>query len=206
MRALEKTFAILAFLALASQTVRHAYMLWFEPRGSVLDKYDQPFKTQITAATSLDELVRRYDEVHKQADLARQEALKKGGEGTPGGFSASELRDPFKSEMMLHDAITEWEGRAKEIHEMRFYCLIGFGLFVLGLLTFRRINQWFGLTLMIAAFSEFIYWTSPTFLGGTREYDRLLANKFALSAAALILLLASIWYLRIFAGKQDPSH
>ena len=44
MRALQKTLAIVAFLVLAPQTLRHAYMLWLEPRGSVLDKYDQPVK------------------------------------------------------------------------------------------------------------------------------------------------------------------
>jgi len=42
-----KTLAIIAFLALASQTVRHAYMLWLEPRKSALDKYDQPRKEEI---------------------------------------------------------------------------------------------------------------------------------------------------------------
>ena len=65
MRALLKTLAILAFVALVVQTVRHAYMLWFEPRGSVLDKYDQPVKSEIGTAASLDELLRRYDPVHR---------------------------------------------------------------------------------------------------------------------------------------------
>jgi hypothetical protein len=204
MKAMQKTFAILAFLALASQTVRHAYMLWFEPRGSVLDKYDQPVKEQITAATSLDELLRRYDAVRKQADLERQEAARKGEELSVGDVPMG-MREPFKSEQILHDAITEWESRAKEIREMRFYCFIGFILFVGGLFTYRKLNRWFGITLMIAAFSEFIYWTSPTFLGGTQEFHRLLANKFALSAASLVLLTGAIWYLGIFGEKNERS-
>jgi hypothetical protein len=72
MRALLKTLAIIAFLALASQTVRHAYMLWLEPRKSVLDKYDQPRKEEIAAVASLDELLRRYDPIRKQVDLAKE--------------------------------------------------------------------------------------------------------------------------------------
>lgn len=74
MRALEKTLAILAFVVLVSQTVRHAYLLWLEPRASVLDKYDQPLKNDIANAGSLDELVRRYDPVRKQVDADRQKA------------------------------------------------------------------------------------------------------------------------------------
>ena len=68
MKPLLKTLAILAFVALVVQTVRHAYMLWFEARGSVLDKYDQPVKSEIGSAGSLDELLQRYDPVRKQVD------------------------------------------------------------------------------------------------------------------------------------------
>jgi hypothetical protein len=202
MKVLLKTFAIIAFLALASQTVRHAYMLWFESRGSVLDKYDQPVKEQITEATSLDQLLGRYDAMHKQVESAKQERAQKGEDVSTLEYSNDE---PFKSEKKLRDAITQWEETAKEIHEMRFYCLIGFFLLVGGSITYRRLNRWFGITLMIAGFSEFIYWTSPTFLDQTREFDRLLANKLALSAIALVLLIAGILYLRVFAERDESS-
>jgi hypothetical protein len=60
------------------------------------------------------------------------------------------------------------------------------------------------LTLLIAGFSEFIYWTSPTFLGSTREFDRLLENKFVFSLLSLVLLMVVIWFLRIFADESEP--
>lgn len=202
MKALQKTLAIIAFLALASQTVRHAYMLWLEPRGSVLDKYDQPVKGQIAAAASLDELLRRYDPVHKQADAAKQERLKTREEPS---FMEQTEKEPYKSEKMLREAITQWEERSKEVRALRFYWLIGLVFLVLGLLTYSKRNRWFGLTLVIAGFSEFIYWTSPTFLGSTSEFDRLLANKLALSAVSLILLIAVIWFLRIFSERDSRS-
>lgn len=56
---------------------------------------------------------------------------------------------------------------------------------------------------MIAGFSEIIYWTSPTFLGSnTREFDRLLVNKLALSAVSLALLGLAIRFLRVFAEER----
>lgn len=202
MRALQKTLAIVAFLILAPQTLRHAYMLWLEPRGSVLDKYDQPVKDQISTAKSLDELVRRYDPVRKQADKAREELSR---EGKSLDYNEAFQFEPYKSERLLKEAVQEWEKRSKEIHALRLYWIAGCVFLILGLFSYRKLNRWLGLTLLIAAFSEFIYWTSPTFFGDTREFDRLLAYKVALSAVSLVLLIAVIWLLRIFVENREPS-
>jgi hypothetical protein len=51
MKALHRTLAILASLFLVVQTVRHAYVLWLEPRTSVLDRFDQPRKDEIAAGS-----------------------------------------------------------------------------------------------------------------------------------------------------------
>jgi hypothetical protein len=197
-KALKKTLAIVALLFLTAQTIRHAYLLWFEPRGSVLDKYDQPLEGQISGAASLEELVKRYDQVRKEVDLARLEAAKAGKEVSYGDESRLE---PYKSENTLRDAIKEWESKAKDIHALRFYWFIAFALFVCGFLAYKKLNRWLGLTFLIAAFSEFIYWTSPTFVGGTREFDKLLGNKFVFSVMSLILLVVVIWFLQIFADE-----
>lgn len=205
MNALQRTLAIIAFLALATQTVRHAYLLWLEPRKSVLDKYDQPLKDEISSATTLEELLRRYDPVRKAADQARQERSKEAQAGKPYRFDDMQT-EPFKSERALHEAIADWERKAKEIRELRFYWFVGLLVLVMGLLSYKRLSRWLGLTLLIAAFSEFIYWTSPTFLGGnTREFDRLLANKLAFSAVSFVLLLTVIWLYGIFAEKKEAS-
>jgi hypothetical protein len=199
MNALQKTLAIIAMLSLVSQTIRHAYLLWVEPRGSVLDKYDQPLKNEITSATSLDELLRRYEPIRKQVDAAKEESAKA---GKPYGWQ--EGTEPFKSESALRAAIKDWEQQSKEIHELRFYWLIGLALYGLGLLIYSKLSRWLGLTLVIAGFAEFIYWTSPTFFGpGTHEYERLLINKFAFSLVSFALLLAVIRLNRIFANAQE---
>jgi len=203
MNALQKTLAIVALLILVTQTVRHTYILWLEPRGSVLDKYDQPLKDQISSAASLDDLLRSYDRVRKEADLSKQEAAKAGKEVT---YRDETQLEPYKSEQALRSAITDWENKSKEIHGIRFYWSIGLGFLVLGLLMYKKWNRWFGLTLLIAAFAEFIYWTSPTFFGGgIREFNRLLVNKLVFSIVSLALLSAVIRFLDIFAEKPKQA-
>ncbi|HEV7675343.1 MAG TPA: hypothetical protein VGQ12_12500 [Candidatus Angelobacter sp.] len=201
MNALQKTLAIIAFLILASQTIRHAYVRWIEPRTSVLDKFDNPLQDEIQNAASLDALMRRYDPVRKQVDEAKQELSKAGKQLT---YGEERNLEPYKSEHELHEAIIEWEKKSKEIHELRFFWLVGFVLFAVGLVIYKKLNRWFGLTLLMAAFVEFIYWTSPTFLGvNTREFDRLLGNKLAFSAISLVLLVAVIWLNHVFTNEAE---
>jgi hypothetical protein len=197
MKPLLKTLAIVAFVSLLVQTVRHAYMLWFEPRGSVLDKYDQPVKSEIASAVSLDELLRRYDPVRKQVDELSKTSSRPAYEQAQ--------KEPYKTEQTLRQAIVEWEEKSKEIRAIRLYCLVAAVLFVMGLLACKKLNRWLGITLLIAAFAEFIYWTSPTFIGPTREFDRLLANKLALSIVSLVFLVGAIWFLDIFAEREESS-
>jgi hypothetical protein len=198
--ALQKTLAIVALLVLVSQTVRHAYILWLEPRNSVLDKYERPLKDEISAATSLDQLLSRYDQAHAAADAARKQAAKN-GESDP-EYKLAQV-EPFKSERELHEAITQWEARSKEIHALKFYWLVGIALSAFGMLIYFLRRRWLGLTLLIAGFSEIIYWTSPTFLGiSTREFDRLLGYKLAYSVVSLALLLVVIMTQGIFSQPQ----
>src|SRR5262249_12279979 len=210
MRGLEKTIVILAFLALLSQTVRHTYMLWFESRESVLDKYEKPRKGEIEAAKSLDELLQRYEPIRKQVDQLREERAKAGSttdEGTLGKTPPLEDTqiEPFKSEHELRQAINEWEEKANEIHELRFFWTVGLVFLILGMVIYRKLNRWLGLTLIIAGLSEFIYWTSPTFFGGTHEFDRLLWNKLLLTLLSLVLLLLVMWFNRVFANQEPPK-
>jgi hypothetical protein len=204
MNALQKTLAMIAFLVLISQTVRHAYLLWIEPRGSVLDKYDQPLKGEIAGAASLAELVQRYDQVRKEVDQAKQERLKAGQKELK-DIDQNEL-EPYKSEHMLREAIEDWESKSKEIFEIRFYWFVGLVLCAVGLPLYRNLNRWFGFALVIAGFAEILYWTSPTFLGpSSHEFNRLLANKLILSVISLVLLIATIVWLKIFAEKDEAK-
>ena len=204
MKTLQKTLGIVALVVLTAQTVRHAYLLWFEPRASVLDKYDQPLKDEIAAARSLDQLVTRYDPVRREADRAREQARANKEERI--SVLDEENREPFKSEVALREAIREWEEKTKELYSLRFYCLVGFCLLLAGAWLFRYRSKWLGVSLEIAAFSEFVYWTSPTLLGASvREFDRLLANKLLFSLLSLLLLGLIAWLQGVFAQDSEAT-
>ena len=200
MKALQRTLAILASLFLGVQTVRHAYVLWLEPRTSLLDRYDQPLKDEIASAGSVDELVRRYEPARQEVDRIKAERR---ATDPKAQFQGDLESEPFRSEQSLRAAITSWEERAKELHALRFYWFVGFLLALAGAVCHLRVNRWCGVTLLIVGFSEIIYWTTPTFLGtATREFDRLLVNKFALSLVSLFLLGLSIRLLRVFEEER----
>ena len=202
LKALQRTLAILACVFLVVQTVRHAYVLWLEPRKSVLDKYDRPLKDEIAAAASVDELVARYDPVRKDVDRIKAERR---AADPKAHFEDEQEAEPFRSEASLREAISSWEERAKEIQSLRFYWSVGLFLAVLGVGLYLRANRWVGMTLVIAGFSEIVYWTSPTFLfSATREFDRLLVNKLVLSVVSVVCLGLAIRMLGVFSeGKHE---
>lgn len=69
MKALKVTIFLLAILVLSTQFARHLYVRYLEPRGSVLDKYEQTeTKKAIKTAISLNELMSRYDAAKKRVD------------------------------------------------------------------------------------------------------------------------------------------
>jgi hypothetical protein len=186
------------------------YHRWLEPRTSVLDKYDRPLAPEIDAALSLEELVRRYEPLRQEVERVRAERKPRAVPGMPPGIPSSldEFdQEPFKSERQLHEAITTWESRAREIRAVRFHWATGLGFAVIGFIAYRALNRWFGLSLVIVGFFQMVYWTSPeftsVFLGGTREFDRLLTNKLVLSLASLVMLAIAVGVCEVF--KEDPE-
>ena len=201
MTALLRTLGIVACLFLVVQTIRHAYVLWLEPRASVLDRFDRPLKDEIAAAGSLDVLVKRYEPVRREADRVRAERR---AADPKAEFHVDE--EPFKSEAALREAITGWEERAKELHGVWFYWLIGAALAAIGVVVYRRINRWAGVSLLIIGFSEIIYWTTPSFFGGgVQEFDRLVATKLALSFVSLVMLVSAIHLIGPFRESRSAA-
>ena len=199
-----KTFGtvvtIIAFFILIPQTARHVYVRWIEPRGSVLDKFKQPMKQNITAATSLNELLELYERERAKRGSSSHEGSATTVASEP-GYGSSPSAGPVSSlastaESNLEQAITDWEKCSDEIFELRFYWSLGLGLVVLGIIA-HKLNLAAGLVLRIIGFSEMIFWTSPSFIGsGTHEMNRLLVNKLVFSSitlALLTLILAVGW-------------
>ena len=200
MKALRTTLFVIAFIILASQTFRHAYVRWLEPRASVLDKYGTAAQKQILLAKSLDELVALYDTAHaKLAEYDKNHPEEAGKETyLRSGPSAPLAKDEFS----LREAITEWEHQSKEIHELWHFWIVGLIAFAIGSFLVLKTERWIGMALLILAFTEMIYATSPTLrsLGSQPEFDRLLVYKFVLSIVSLILLLIA-W----FAGRRAET-
>jgi hypothetical protein len=202
MSALKKTLFILALVSVTAYTVRHVYYKWFQPRESVLDKYENAVTGQIKAATSLEDLVTLYDEAKKKLD-----AYKADKSNPEIDYSDRKETEPYKSELELRDAIEGWEKKSAVIFELRFYWGVGLLLLVVGYIVFRKLNGWLGLAVIIVGFTEQVYWTSPSFISGSGvEYDRLLSNKLVFSVATLALLIAIAFFTDTLTNKKDENH
>ena len=201
MRVLQIALAIIACLILSVQTVRHGYLLWFQPRTSVLDKYDKPLNSEIALATSVDELLRKYQPFRAEVDKIKATHRADDPKST---YQDESDTEPFKSEQALRQAIVDWEEKSKEIHALKFYWFVGLLFVTTGLFIYKRKNPWLGLVGLIIGFSEFVYWTSPSFMGeSTREYDRLLMNKFTFSFLSILVLGVVLISIRAFQDKNS---
>jgi hypothetical protein len=212
MKALQTTLFVVTALILSTQAVRHIYVRCLEPTGSVLDRYEPTVTADIKKATSLDELVKLYDEAHNKVKAADEESK------DPANVSASKSEDepyvsalksekePYKSESLLKEAIHDWESKTKEVFELRYFWFSGVAFLIIGFLCYRKDLPWLGLTLLIAGFSEMIWATSPSFRGTPQsEFDRLLTNKIIFSLISLVLLLGIGFAVRRIELKRERS-
>ena len=196
MRVLKIIFFLIALTILTTQSIRHVYIRWFEPRGSVLDKYGDKVEADIAASKTLAELEAMYAEAHRK--LLELEKQKK-PEEPPADRSETErykaeLSEKREKEWKLKSAVGQWERNTREIYELRFFWVCGAGLLVIGLLAHRRYKSWLSLAAIKIGFLEMIWWTSPSFrsLGAQAEFDRMLLNKLVLSIVTLAILI-TVW-------------
>jgi hypothetical protein len=191
MRPLRLTIFVLLLMAFGGQIVRHSYVRWFEPRASVLDKYESKAATEAKGARTLQELDKLYaDAIAKEK--AEQEALEADPPRAdkPRRFRPEERMASFE----LKSAIQEWEGRQKDLRELRFFFGAGVVALILGFVCERLRLAWGAVAFAALAFVEMLWWTTVSWHSGLwREYDRLLDNKLALTAAAIALLLLARW-------------
>jgi hypothetical protein len=199
MKPLRTTLFILAFVLLASQTFRHAYVRWMEPHDSVMDKYGTDTEKKILSAKNLDELERLYA-ANKLKIKEEKEAKAKLPEDQRYGMTDAE-----KSELDLSGAIKDWEQKTREVYELWRFWFAGIGALIAAAVFYRR-DRWVGVSFVILAFAEMIWATSQSFraLGGAQtEFDRLLTQKFILSFVSWILLLITWYSLKRYEGLKE---
>ncbi len=204
MKALKITVFLLAVLVLTTQFARHIYVRYLEPRGSVLDTYEQTeIKKAIKVATSLDELVSRYDAAKKRVDeLDKQRkkaeaSMSKDNRDVFRDKFGEEHKEDYEQESDLKRAIQEWEKRSEEIYELRVFWLFGFAFLIGGVILLVRGLDWMGMAFIVSGIVEMIWWTSPSFrfAGSPLEFERLLMNKLVFTVITLILVIVA-WVMQ----------
>ena len=232
MRNLKLVLFILGFVTISIHCVRLVYLVFLESRSSVLHEYEEPVEAEIRESRDLGELLRLYEEAHARVEAyERDESIEEpsppSGISDQHGISDQQRQmqrqlqrhiarrrldaersetEPYKSEIALRKAIQDWEGKSREISKLRFYWLFGFVFLVLGCSAYRWLDEWLGISGIIVAFSEMIFWASPVYLTviSSREFERLLHNKLVLALITFALLVAAFWMTEI-AGRTKES-
>lgn len=199
MRTFQIILLIVSFNLVTTQFLRHAYVKWFEPGTSTLEKYSDETEKGISAARTLEELDALYAKAHQQV----KEAERTAGDRPRNEFEKKE-KEPYKSEQELKQAIQTWESHEKEIHRLHFFWLAGAGCFFLGLGCYAFVNRWIGLATVIVGIGEMIWWTSPSFrvLGAQAEFDRLLTHKLLFTAMTWALVIGA-WVLSLLEARRE---
>ncbi len=187
MRGLQITLLILGLLIMSTQTFRHVYVKWIEPRGSVLDEFRDDVEEDIAETKSLDELKELYRQAH-----GKVEAFEEKHPEAKVRMRADQAL--YVDEEEIEQAIRRVEGQRKSIFELWFYWLCGLGSVLLGLLAYRKFSRWLGMVGLITGFTEMAFWTSPLWrsAGPQGEFERLLTLKLLLSVVS-VALLVTLW-------------
>jgi hypothetical protein len=192
MRRLQITLFIIAMVFSSTQTFRHVYTKWLEPKTSVLDKYDEKIEKDIYKSKSINELLALFDDAHKKV-----KAYEKDKNNPEINEHQKEDKEPYKTMIKIQDSIEKWESYGIQISKMRFFWSCGLISVILGFFIYIYLNDWLGMVGIITGFTEMIFWTCPTIFGifGARfEFERLLNNKLFFSIITWLLLL-SAWFL-----------
>jgi hypothetical protein len=190
-RALLTTLFVLLMVVLTTQTFRHVWVKWVEPKGSVLDEFREPVEKDIAESRSLDELKAMYAKA--RAGLKTYEE----------GKSLEEIdlarrtnRSTYLDESQLEQAIRKVEDQDRTVFQVWFYWGWGLVSILLGLFAMARVDPWLGVVGLITGFGEMAIVTNPLYrsFGPQAGFERLLTLKLVLSVATVVLLL-SLWLL-----------
>jgi hypothetical protein len=204
MKQLQITLFLLASLVLLTQTVRHIHLYFFElsSNTSAIDPFwpDYQVKKEVTEEPSMTALVAEYGMTQSKIN-----ALEKGKNKEQLEELRKEEEYLYQKNSKLRDEIESRERRIREIRDLWIFCFAGIVFIILGAVFYLKQASWTGMSLLIAGFSELIWWSSPSFSGGgaNAEYELLLINKTVLSLIGLGLLYVA-WYFRArLASKNE---
>ena len=183
MHGFQYTVLIIVVLFLGVQTAHFTYMKFLYPTSSVLD---EQLDDSIRSATSLEDLVQRYEE-----SSARVEEYESGL--SPEEYASRSIdMEPDR----LKAAIRDWERKQEQHTRLLFHWAFGLLLTVAGTAIHMRTTSWVGSALIVAGLAEMIWWSSPAIsLGGAvAEFERILNTKIILTLVTSAVF-AAVWML-----------
>jgi hypothetical protein len=189
MRSLQITFFILFFVTLSSQSFRHVYIKFIEPKNSILDEFKSHVEKDIDSSQTLIELKELFAKAKAKYDTLDN----KNDSSFAGKANLEKLKEDKNK---IENIISYREGQNKKIFEIWFFWSMGLLSLLIGCVVYRKINNWIGIASIITGFTEMIWWTKPSFrsFGKITEFELLLNIKVLLSIVTLTLL-TTLWLL-----------
>ena len=183
MKPLQITLFIIANIIFITQSGRDVHQLIWGSEPSILDQFD-PEQTKARSEKKTEVLVDEYRKVNEEI-----RALEKG----QGWKEVQDIRqgheDLYQKKGALQSEISERETKRREFRDVWIFTGFGAALIVLGVALYRSRAVWAGLSIVIAGFTVFEYWASPSFFSGAgAEFHALLVSKTVLTFIALAAL------------------
>ncbi len=182
---------LIAMLISSTQTFRHFYVKFIQPTDSVLDQFKTETESDIDRAKSIGDLVALYrkakDEIKKYESDSSNPKIE---------HRRRKNIEPYKSEIQIKEEIRSREYDQNQLFKLWFYWICGLLSTIIGIIAFKKINKWLGLSGIIVGFSEMLCWTSPLFHNRllSQQYEYLLNYKLLFSLVTLVFL-AALWLI-----------
>ena len=189
MKPLQITLFIIANVIFITQGGRDVHQLVWGSERSVLDQFS-PDKIKPQSEKNTEVLVDEYRKVNEEI-----RALEKGKGWKEMQDIQQEHEDLYQKRGVLQSEISERETKKREFRDVWIFTAYGAALIILGTVLYCRRAVWPGLSVVIAGFTVFEYWASPSFFSGANaEFHALLVSKTVLTFIALVALYV-VWRL-----------
>lgn len=192
MKAFQIVMFVIAMVLATTQTMRHIYVKWIAPYGSILDQFQTETESDIAAAQGFEKLVPLYAEAKANVEAYEADASNPVIESR-----RRRTTEPYESELKLREEIEQREGWQRKVVELSFFWITGAVGVAVGIVVFGKINGWLGMSGILVGHAEMIYWTSPLlhnrFTGA--EFESLVNIKLLLSAVTMVSLVV-LWLFR----------
>jgi hypothetical protein len=199
MKPLQITLFIIANVIFITQSGRDVHQLVWGSEPSILDQFD-PEMTKARSEKKTEVLVDEYRNVNEQV-----RALEKGKGWKEVQDIRQEHEELYQKKEALHSEISERETKKREFRDVWIFTALGAALIVLGTVLYHLRIIWPGLSIVIAGFTIFEYWASPSFFGGAgAEFHALLVSKTVLTLVALVSLYV-VWRIMKVNTSISPN-